>query len=118
MGNDFSIRQIHHSSVHYTIIVAIDINVVVRDHVTIRQAVMMNKLLTSQNFIKFFKEVKRLSPLCQCSLLIHLDYMKRWQYLTSTLYELLFALLGKVGQALYAADNNVTFCFLLLWVPL
>ena len=37
----------------------------------------MNKLSLTQNFVKFFKELEQLSPLGQCSLLVHLDDMKR-----------------------------------------
>ena len=48
---------------------------------TIQQALNMNKLLLTQNFVKFFKEMKHLTPLSQCSLLIHLDDIKRCYYL-------------------------------------
>ena len=48
---------------------------------TIKQALNMNKLLLTHNFVKFFKEMKRLTPLSQCSILIHLDHIKRCHYL-------------------------------------
>lgn len=50
-----------------------------RNNAIIRQGLKMNQLFIAQNFVKFFKELKCLSPLSQCSLLIHLDNLKRWQ---------------------------------------
>ena len=50
-----------------------------RDDARIRQALKMNKLLLTNNFVKFFKELHYLPPLSKCSLLIHLDELKRYR---------------------------------------